>query len=620
MSPSVGGILEPKNDELSAIRYNVSQRSVSVRNGVLHVARTRGRIWACMTILSLVVALPPRAYAQSLSDFAILAGSTITNTGITTVDGSIGVSPGTAITNTGAFVLTGGTIHAADGVAAQAQHDLTNTYNVLMGLPSTALSGDLGGQTLTAGVYSFASSAQLTGILTLQGGANDVFVIQIGSTLTTASASSVVLSGAVNPANVFFVVGSSATLGTSTAFKGQIVALTSITLNTTASIDCGAAWARNGAVTLQNNTIDICTFSVASGGTGTSGEIATGVAPSALQGMNSFLNLALNGERGVGVVSSPGESMSPGTVSVMGYSAQGSSVANSAFASFDHGAKYATTDRAAEFWVGGFGDFSQTTGDAAVGSHNRNSRDFGLAAGVDYHLTGDGKVGFAVAGGGADFGLSDNLGSGHLTTLEVAAYARKSFGEAYVAGALGYSNSAVSTSRNLTLAGIDNLTAQFTAQDLAGQIEGGYKFGLFTPYAAVRGHAFMTPAYSESASSGNSTFALAYDGHTVITTRTEVGVKFDWTKDYDYGVVGLHSTAAWAHDFWSGNSMSASFLNLPGLKFAVPGASADADSLLLSAGADLGLPSGFILSAAVNGDFARNARTYGGTARIDYSW
>jgi hypothetical protein len=127
---------------------------------------------------------------------------------------------------------------------------------------------NLGGLVLPPSVYSFASSAQLTGVLTLNGQGNSAaqWVFQIGSTLTTASNSAVLLINGANGNNVYWVVGSSATLGTNSVFAGNIVALTSITLNTGAAITCGRALARNGAVTLDNNTITLCT---AAGGPGT---------------------------------------------------------------------------------------------------------------------------------------------------------------------------------------------------------------------------------------------------------------------------------------------------------------------------------------------------------------
>jgi hypothetical protein len=205
-------------------------------------------------------------------NFAVLAGQTVTNTGPTLIDGGdVGVSPGSAIT--GFFVVDGGpglitppyTTHIADAVALQAQSDLTAAYNTAAGLAPTAdLTGmDLGGLTLTAGVYFFSSSAFLTGTLTLdaQGDPNAEFVFQIGSTLITAPNASVVmtnLGGGEPGCSVFWQVGSSATLDTGTSFMGHILALTSITMNTGATILNGSALARNGSVTLDDNRITNC--------------------------------------------------------------------------------------------------------------------------------------------------------------------------------------------------------------------------------------------------------------------------------------------------------------------------------------------------------------------------
>jgi hypothetical protein len=191
--------------------------------------------------------------------YAVLAGTTVTNTGPTIVNGDLGVSPGTAVTGFPPGIVTGGTIHSADANALQAQSDVTTAYNALAAEACTAdLTGqDLGGMTLTEGVYCFSSSAQLTGQLTLnaQGNASAVFIFQIGSTLTTASSSTVQL---INPGvdcNVFWQVGSSATIGTTTTFVGNILALTSIALQNGASVS-GRALARNGAVTMDTNHVD----------------------------------------------------------------------------------------------------------------------------------------------------------------------------------------------------------------------------------------------------------------------------------------------------------------------------------------------------------------------------
>jgi uncharacterized repeat protein (TIGR01451 family) len=201
-------------------------------------------------------AAPPQGTEQS---FAVLGGSTVTNTGSSVITGNLGVSPGTAITGFPPGIVTG-VIHSADAVALQAQTDTTAAYLDLASQACTTdLTGqDLGGKTLTPGVYCYSSSSQLTGALTLDAGgvANAVWVFKAGSTLTTAVNSSVQLINGANPCNVYWQVGSSATLGTTTAFVGNILALTSITLNNGASVS-GRVLARNGAVTLDNNTITV---------------------------------------------------------------------------------------------------------------------------------------------------------------------------------------------------------------------------------------------------------------------------------------------------------------------------------------------------------------------------
>jgi hypothetical protein len=195
----------------------------------------------------------------SAQSFGVLGASTVTNTGMTTINGDLGVSPGTAITGFPPGMVIGGTIHAGDAVAAQAQSDAAIAYAALVNETCTTnLTGqDLGGLILTPGVYCFNSSAQLTGTLNLVG--SGPFIFQIGSTLTTAAGSGVLVNGSpdCNGTNVFWQVGSSATIGTATQFVGNIVALTSITLNTFANVS-GSALALNGAVTMDTNHVSVC--------------------------------------------------------------------------------------------------------------------------------------------------------------------------------------------------------------------------------------------------------------------------------------------------------------------------------------------------------------------------
>ncbi|MGA2185003.1 MAG: DUF3494 domain-containing protein [Bryobacteraceae bacterium] len=217
----------------------------------------------CALLLSLLL---PSAHADILDTaaaFAVLAGSTATNTGTSTIGGDLGVSPGTAVTGFPPGIVVG-TTYQAGAVAGTAQNDLTTAYNTLAGLSfNEDLTGqDLGGLTLLPGVYYFSSSAQLTGTLTLnaQGSDNALWVFEVGSTLTTASSSVVqIINGGPND-GLFWRVGSSATLGTSTAFEGNILAAQSITLDTGAIIPCGRALAISGAVTMDTNVIsNACT-------------------------------------------------------------------------------------------------------------------------------------------------------------------------------------------------------------------------------------------------------------------------------------------------------------------------------------------------------------------------
>ncbi len=208
--------------------------------------------------------------------FVVLAGAGITNTGPTTVNGDIGTFPTPSETGTGSMTITG-TNHAGDAVTQGAKTDLVTAYNTAAGeSPATAVPADLGGQTLNPGTYNSASSLGLTGSVTLNGGGdpNALFVFQAGSTLITSSTSSVNLINGAQSCNVFWQVGSSATLGTGSTFRGTIMALTSITVTTGTTIN-GRVLARNGAVTLNNDTITApnCTTSAGTavpGGTGTS--------------------------------------------------------------------------------------------------------------------------------------------------------------------------------------------------------------------------------------------------------------------------------------------------------------------------------------------------------------
>jgi type VI secretion system secreted protein VgrG len=220
----------------------------------------------CVLVALLVLAQTDAALAATApplglaSGYAVLGATTVTNTGFTTIHGDLGLSPGTSITGFPPGTVIG-TTHQADATAANAQSAATAAYNDLVSQACNVGPlgvTDLAGAVLTPGVYCYSSSLAIStgGILTLDAGgnANAVWVFKMGSTLTTVSGASVVLANGAQQSNVFWQVGSSATLGTTTVFKGTIIALTSITVTTGANV-AGRVLALNGAVTLDSNII-----------------------------------------------------------------------------------------------------------------------------------------------------------------------------------------------------------------------------------------------------------------------------------------------------------------------------------------------------------------------------
>ncbi|MGA8362001.1 MAG: ice-binding family protein [Candidatus Dormiibacterota bacterium] len=257
---------------------------------------------------AIAVASVAKPRLLSAGNFTVMAASAITNTGSTTITGNLAISPKKASSVTGfpPGVVTGAK-DEDNAVAIRAHTDLVTTYNdAAHATPFKNMSGvNLGGKTLTPGVYHFSSSAQLTGTLILngEGRSSSVFIFQIGSALTTASASRVVLINRASSCNVFWQVTSSATLGTATSFQGNLIALTSITMTTGATIGVGGgvnggrALARNGALTLDTNIIRPPTGVCAASTTvSTPSTPSTGAGPSALAplllGSGAFLVVA----------------------------------------------------------------------------------------------------------------------------------------------------------------------------------------------------------------------------------------------------------------------------------------------------------------------------------------
>ena len=651
-------------------------------------------VGACAAALGLTMVVPlSAAHAQTApplgttANFSILAGAGVTNTGSTVITGTAAhpgdVGSGSA--TIGGFppgsVTPPGVIHPiGDAQTTTALNSLGTAYANLAARPPTAdLTGqNLGGLTLIPGVYNFTTAAQLTGVLNLNGlgNPNAVFIFNIGSTLTTASASVVALMNGAQGGNVFWRVGSSATLGTTTSFAGDILAQASITLNTGARITCGAAWARTGAVTLDTNIITLCDL-IGAGLIGPFGALgaptlASLLLPSASANQRNvaiaidafiagggllplaFLNLfnlspadlgnalsQLSGEPGTGITVAGTQAMNSFLALVTNPFAENRGFAQeppprspliTKTAYYKAGAAGPVVDaRNWSIWAAAYGGQGNSSGNAFLGSHDATSRTYGFATGIDRHVTPYTVVGFALAGGGTNYGVSGGLGGGRSDMFQTAVYTMTRVGPAYVSAAVAYAWHQVSTDRTLSVAGLDRLTADFGASNIGGRIEGGYRFAIpdfyylpsfgFTPYGAFQMQAFRTPSYSESASSGSSIFALNYDAHTTTVMRTELGAwvdkRFPLTAE---SVLSLRGRAAWAHDNWSDTGMRASFQALPGSRFTVFGATPARDALLASAVAEVSFMNGVSVAGKFDTELAPRSQTYIGTARVRYTW
>lgn len=339
--------------------------------------------------------------------------------------------------------------------------------------------------------------------------------------------------------------------------------------------------------------------------------------------MGSFLTLVLNPFGG-----SPGGN--PGSVGVgRGFAAEqelSPDVAQAYAAVTPKDRRLSSAfDRRWGIWGQAYGGLNKTNGDTSTGTHDTTARSYGFANGADYRVSADAMVGFALAGGGMQYGLADGLGGGKSDVFQMGVYGSKQFGAAYVSAALSYAWQGMKTDRTVTISGTDNLTASFNAQSFGGRLESGYRFimpfGGVTPYAALQVQNFKTPPYSEIATSGLNTFALSYDAKSTTSTRAELGAWFDKMIALDRGnVLAIRTRVAWAHDFSNDESVGAAFQSLPGSTFTTNGAASVPNSALLSAGAEIWLASGVSFGAKFDGDFASRSQTYTGTGTVRYVW
>ena len=243
---------------------------------------------------------------------------------------------------------------------------------------------------------------------------------------------------------------------------------------------------------------------------------------------------------------------------------------------------------------------------------------------MDYHATPDTLYGFALAGGGTNWGLAQGLGNGRSDAFQAGVYSNSYFGPAYLAAALAFSNNWFTTDR--TALG-DQLTANFSGQSYGGRLETGYRYSVpfsglvigATPYAAAQTQWFHTPTYSETDLSGGG-LGLSYNAMTANDTRSELGARFDDLTTFNGMPLILRSKLAWAHDWVTNPALDAVFQSLPAASFIVNGATPPKNSALASAGAQLYFTPRAVVPRQIRWRVRQWSQTYGGTGTLRYQW
>ena len=354
------------------------------------------------------------------------------------------------------------------------------------------------------------------------------------------------------------------------------------------------------------------------------GEAATGTQQTTFDAMNMFMGTMLD-PFNRGTTPAPGGGAS-GYASEAYASTQNASAARDAYAMFTKAPLAQSYDPRWSVWASGFGGSQTTDGNAAVGSNNTTSSVYGTAVGADYLLSPRTIMGFALAGGGTNFSVA-NSGSGHSDLFQAGAFVNHTVGPAYISAALAYGWQDITTNRTVTVAGTNQLRAQFDANAFSGRLEGGYRFvapwigGIgITPYAAAQFVTFDLPAYAEQAIVGSNAFALGYNAKDVTDTRSELGIRTDKSWAMTDGILTLRGRLAWAHDYDPNRSIAATFQTLPGASFVVNGAAQASDSALVTASLEKKWLTGWSAAATFEGEFSDITRSYAGKGVVRYAW
>jgi autotransporter-associated beta strand protein len=563
-------------------------------------------------------------------------------------------------TYTGATTITSGALQV-DGSIATSSLTTVNSGGTLDGIGAVGNTQINSGGTFAPGASGIpGTSMTVSGNLALQSGA--AYLVQISPTTTSFASvtAAATLGGAT--VNAIFANGTyvskqytilTAAGGVSGTFNSLVSTNLPVNFLTGLSYDANDAYLN---LALDYSTLPglggnqqnvgkaLVNFFNTTGGiptafgalaaarlTQASGEVGTGTQQTTFAAMTQFLNILLDPFVG-------GRSDPTAPVPAPSRFADDGDPANAyASTSRRHSASerdaYRTITKAAprdnlfdphwSIWAAGFGGSETTNGNAATGSNNTTSRVFGTAVGADYLLSPRTISGFSLAGGGTNFSVA-NGGAGRSDLFQAGAFVRHDAGSAYLSGALAYGWQNVTTNRNLTIAGIDQLQANFDSNALSGRVEGGYRFAtpllVVTPYAAAQFTNYNLPAYAEQVLSGANTFALGYAAKDITASRSELGVRTDKAHALTNAVLMLRGRLAWAHNFNTDPNIAPTFQTLPGASFVVNGAAQAHDAALTTASAELKWRNGVALAATFEGEFSSTTTSYAGKGVARYEW
>ncbi|MET0194755.1 MAG: autotransporter domain-containing protein, partial [Hyphomicrobiaceae bacterium] len=522
-----------------------------------------------------------------------------------------------------------------DAVAAQAQVELTAAYNSLQGLPSQFnLTGqNLGGLTLTPAVYTFATSAQLTGVLTLNGLGNPAaqFVFQIGSTLTTASNSAVLLINGANGNNVYWAVGSSATLGTNSVFAGNIIALTSITLNTGASITCGRALARNGAVTLDNNVITLCVSGSGNGTDITDNDLFGGGLTGAQQSAFGASGMFASAMMGQGAMGLSGQDLmddtQTNTPSIKDGGA-GSGASKLGGPVDEKPVILPYQPNRWRLWTAGFGGSGQLKGDPAVASASQDSRTAGVAVGIEHRVDPWTRVGIAGGYSNSHFSVDQQMTKGTLEGVHAGVYGVRRFGPFYVAGTVDYAHYSNDTRRSIDWVVDERASGEFSSDVLSARLEVGWRrpFGRFlvTPFAGLNLAHLWSDGFTENSVSSTGApgiLGLTFGDESVNSIQSSLGVQVDTRTRLSNGqILTPFARVAWLHEFNPDRSVHSFLTASPAAAFSPFGAFAATNLAKVNAGVRLDVTGSLAVFGYFDGEFSNQGQSYGGTGGVKIFW